>query len=185
MTVSETMDNVLSFISDTVKALLRLSMAIKNPAPQDRYMAAKTIDTTFYESFDIQHVRSLYLEHPPSSTLIERLGRANTSRRQFLKYSQAHRERLGAGQPDTPYADSRSTVATSLRSDLKTPEVKLMYESSGHAASIVSGTTINTTAPGRDHMRVVPFPAAASYNEEFECPLCRCIISIRDWKHWK
>jgi hypothetical protein len=180
MSVSETIQNVLSFVSDTVGSLLRMAMAIRNPAPQDRYLAASKVDTSFYESYDIDHVRTLYADAP--EYLSCRLGRANTARRQFLKYSKDHRTRLASGIVTLEHGDTQSTVATSLPAKFKRPEVD--WTQVDHRDD-VSQTTINTSAPGTQHLDVIPFPAGATYDEEFECPLCFCIVLIRDWNQWK
>lgn len=179
---SETISNVLEFVSSTVKSLLRISMAIQNPAPQDRYLSAKTIDTSYYEHFDVEHVRSLYDANRLPDYLIHRLGRANTSRRQFLKYSQAHRARLASGIHGIESGDTKSTVATSLQPEMKQASSRWDRRDQDEVAS---QTTVNTTAPGIEHVEFVPFPAEASYGEEFQCPLCCCIVAIQDYKHWK
>lgn len=46
-------DQIMSGIQNIVDCLLRLSMSIRNPAPHDRFMAAKSTDTSSYEPFDI------------------------------------------------------------------------------------------------------------------------------------
>ncbi|EXK38350.1 hypothetical protein FOMG_08753 [Fusarium oxysporum f. sp. melonis 26406] len=43
-------------IADVVNCLLRLSVAIRNPAPHDRFIKSHSIDTSHYEIFDTQHV---------------------------------------------------------------------------------------------------------------------------------
>jgi len=190
MPLSVTLENVLSFVSDSIKSLLRISMSIRNPAPQSRYLLAKSIDTSFYEAYDVEHVRASYAEHLLPEFLAYRLGRANTARRQFLKYSKDHRARLASGlkgpgyEDGNTHEDSKSTIATSLPRETKDTSADRIPRQD-NVRDDVSQTTINTTAPGIRPMKVVPFPENAEYNEEFECPLCYCIIQIRDWNHWK
>jgi hypothetical protein len=43
-----------------VDCLYKLSMTIRNAAPHDRLIKAASIDTTYYEIWDIQHVKTKY-----------------------------------------------------------------------------------------------------------------------------
>lgn len=182
MSVSKTIMNVVSFVKDTIRSLLRLSATIQNPAPSDRYLAARGLAASYYEQFDVKHVGEIYSGRAPEF-LIHRLGKANTARRQFLEYSKTHREKLkNTGAAGKGFVDTASTVATSVPGKFKQPGVdwtQVEYPDD------VSQTTINTSAPGAKHLDVVPFPANANYEEEFECPLCFCIVLIRDWRQWK
>ena len=190
MSVEEMIGNVLDFVTDTTKSLLRLSRAIRNPAPRNRYLVAASIDTSPFEAFDINHVRELYAGKTTPEYLIQRLGRANTARRQILKYNKDHRARLAYGLQDTADhladatgddpRDALSTVATSLPEHVKQPSWSVE-----DTRDDVSETTINTTAASLGHMNIVPFPGHAEYDEDFECPLCCCIVKIQSYKHWK
>ncbi|KAM5370064.1 hypothetical protein ACJA88_010134 [Fusarium oxysporum] len=82
-------------IAGVVNCLLRLSVAIRNPAPHDRFIKSHSIDTSHYETFDIQHVSSKFRTIEP--LLAERLGKAISRRRQFFNYRLAHRTKLSQG----------------------------------------------------------------------------------------
>jgi hypothetical protein len=58
------------------------------------------IDVTAYETFDVNHVREKHLFIKDGEYLLERLGKANTKRRQFLKYNEKHHEKLVGRRPD-------------------------------------------------------------------------------------
>src|SRR5271154_4185589 len=92
--VSELRD-LLNTVGTLKKELFKLSIVLRNPTPFDRYAKAKSIGT-YDTQFDIDYVRnkSPYLLRLGAEWLIERLGKANTRRREFLKYCEKHREKL-------------------------------------------------------------------------------------------
>ncbi|EWY86007.1 hypothetical protein FOYG_10670 [Fusarium oxysporum NRRL 32931] len=102
-------------IADVVNCLLRLSVAIRNPAPHDRFIKSHSIDTSHYEIFDIQHVSSKFRTVEP--LLAERLGKAISRRRQFFNYRLAHRTKQSQGL--TYEGGDAETIASSLPEYLK------------------------------------------------------------------
>jgi len=86
---------VLDDIAHIISCLYTLSVAMRQPVPQDRHRKYAEIDLSHYEYFDNQHV----LEKFPNATplLIKRLGSANTQRRQYFKYRQLHHEKIARG----------------------------------------------------------------------------------------
>lgn len=64
---------------------------LRRPAPRDRLQRSAAIDVSHFEPFDIAHVRE---KVTASDILIQRLGRANTRRRQLLKYHQQHHQKI-------------------------------------------------------------------------------------------
>jgi hypothetical protein len=85
-------------IGDVITCLYRLSITIQNPASQSRLERMERIEIGHYKRFDINHLYNKYrLEigiGPEYQYLIERLGKANTKRRQILKYNEEHHERI-------------------------------------------------------------------------------------------
>jgi hypothetical protein len=155
-------------------------MTIENPAPFDRYMAAKSIDTAHFESFDINHVRDKF-PHAPGY-LSTRLGKAISARRQFLKYSEAHRQRLKAGLLENTGVDHQSTVASALPPSTLGPYLAIK---SSDIDDLETVTSFATSLAAAGTLTVPPFPSTARYEEEFECPLCFCIVFIADFSSWK
>jgi len=85
-----------------VDCLLRLSVAIANPAPHERHRklgAGKEADVTFREKFDVDYVKDKFPGIAPD--LAEALGKSITRRRQFFKYREAHHTRLAEGLETT------------------------------------------------------------------------------------
>ncbi|KAK0614453.1 hypothetical protein B0T14DRAFT_528535 [Immersiella caudata] len=99
-TTSEARD-MLDIMSECVSSLFRISVLIQQATPRDRFVKAlQDRRDPFNEQFDINHVQERYpkLASQDKKWLVERLGRAITSRRQFIRYCREHRERLE--QPD-------------------------------------------------------------------------------------
>lgn len=84
-------------------------MTIRNPAPHDRLVKAVSIDTSYYEIFDLGHVRSKFPAAKVMSSdchtlnvancmgkehLAIRLGKSISRRRQYLKYCERHHKKL-------------------------------------------------------------------------------------------
>ncbi|KAF8536480.1 hypothetical protein BDD12DRAFT_912112 [Trichophaea hybrida] len=81
-------------LNHIITCLYKFSIAIRNPAPSDKLRKCSKIDVSHFEYFDQQHVREKFPE--AAEFLIERLGRANTRRRQLLKYHEKHHEKIAA-----------------------------------------------------------------------------------------
>ncbi|RBA09690.1 hypothetical protein FPRO05_05626 [Fusarium proliferatum] len=108
-------------IAEAIDCLLRLSLAIANPAPHERFRklgAGPDEDVFFYEAHDICYVQDKFPNI--SQKLPDILGKFITRRRQFFKYREAHHAKLAAGldeeiQKDTSRTEiGPNTVASSL-----------------------------------------------------------------------
>jgi hypothetical protein len=171
------LDQICSFVRETIRCLLRLSMTIQNPAPHDRFLKGSSVDTSHFEVFDTQHVRAKF---PKANEVItQRLGKAISTRRQFLKYSEHHRKRLKSGLTEGIEGEAQSTVASSLPIQIKAGAFEIETKVDDDQTSFA------TTVANSDKLKVPPFPENAVYGQEFECPLCYCIVSIDNWTGWK
>ncbi|KAL6353696.1 hypothetical protein LRP88_13009 [Fusarium phalaenopsidis] len=194
-------------VGEAIDCLLRLSVAIANPAPHDRFRklgAGPSEDVSFYEMHDIGYVRDKFPKI--SAGLAEILGKSITRRRQFFKYREAHHSRLVAGLDSLPREADTShtevipkTVASSLPEHLKAlngdPGAGVIDEdgrsemgmsqtsyatSAGFLAEELNGH-IQTPPPP---LKVPPLPHAAERGT-FECPFCYRMISASTWAAWK
>ena len=179
-----------SSMVETVTLLLRLSMAIRSPAPHDQFMRSSNVDTSHFEEFDVMHVREKFPR--AEEYLVTRLGRAISRRRQYLRYREAHHKKLryGLEVPENRTQDShteiipQSTVASSLPTVLKEMDYLDLSEDSGSEAGFSEASTA-TSANDTMKLRVPPLPKAAQDGMPFECPLCFMIISVRSTRSWK
>ena len=79
--------------SEAISSLLKLSMFIRRSTRGNKF--GKSLTAQKYETqYDILHVRDRYVFASENTVLIERLGKANAQRRQWLWYKKRHREKL-------------------------------------------------------------------------------------------
>ncbi|RPB16180.1 hypothetical protein P167DRAFT_353330 [Morchella conica CCBAS932] len=79
-------------VCHVITCLYKLSITIRNPAPRDRLQKCASIKISHFEFFDIQHAREKF---PGAQDFLQdRLGKANTKRRQLLKYHERHHGKL-------------------------------------------------------------------------------------------
>lgn len=178
------LDQIASSVPDAVNCLLRLSVAIRNPAPHDRFAASVPVDVSHYGSFDIQHVQAKFQNI--DNFLAQRLGHAISRRRQYFKYRESHHLKLAHGLHLKDQADGKSTIASLI------PGVK----SAGfdHTLSVIdedaiseagiSQTSLASSLSNAERLRVPPLPKSAE-DGPFECPFCFMIITATNRDSWK
>ena len=161
-------------ILEVINCLYRLSMSIRNPTGTERYVKSAHIDTSFYEPYDVEHVRQLFPQ--AREYLIERLGKAVSRRRQYLKYREAHAAKLAQhlGEKDTANALSETTASALLVSSVIQEDAK----------SITSEASGATSVGSVQKARMPSMPQAARKQQPFECPHCRTIECVRDTNSW-
>jgi hypothetical protein len=82
-------------VGDIITSLFKVSMLVKKATTRDRYAkAASAKEDAFLAEFDIRHVADKYPKIRTKPWLLERLGRAITQRRQFLRYCRNHKHRI-------------------------------------------------------------------------------------------
>ena len=105
-------------VLEAITSLLKLSMFIRRSARGNKF--AKSSTSQKYETqYDIIHVRDRYPFASENPVLIERLGKANAQRRQWLSYKKRHRAKLAmTAYPETetsiiegtPFSDSETAM---------------------------------------------------------------------------
>ncbi|KAF4965697.1 hypothetical protein FSARC_6537 [Fusarium sarcochroum] len=196
-------------IGEAIDCLLRLSVAIANPAPHERFHkhgVGPSEDASYYEPHDIAYVRDKF----PKITqeLAEALGKSITRRRRFFKYREAHHIKLAAGlesmasnrETDTSRTEVPKTVASSLPEHWKNmtnfdPRANFIDED-GRSDTGMSQTSYATSAGFLTEdtneqaqrppppLRVPPLPSSAEKGI-FECPFCYRPISATTRTAWK
>ncbi|RSL92276.1 hypothetical protein CDV31_015232 [Fusarium ambrosium] len=158
-------------VTDAVNCLLRLSVAIRDPAPHDRFVISDSADTSHYEQFDIQHVCSKF--GSIDSGLAERLGKAITRRRQFFKYRE-----------DNRIGDGETAVSSLLEGKLGASRISgLPVPEDNCSDSEISQTSYASSAGDVEQRCVPPLPTEASEGP-FECPFCYMMIAVADESSW-
>lgn len=114
----------------------------------DRLLKSSKVNVAFYETFDIEHTRHKF----PSAndTLVERLGRAISKRRQYLKYREQHHEKLSVPRQNTFTANqsidqdrSMPLIETKASSPAQTRQ---QPSERGSGAAISHSLGVSTTA---------------------------------------
>ncbi|OCL04529.1 hypothetical protein AOQ84DRAFT_300694, partial [Glonium stellatum] len=183
------LSQILSDIIEVVNCLLRLSVAIRNPAPHDRFVKSASTDTSHYEPYDIQHACMKFPSADKKLTAL--LGKANSRRRQYFKYREEHRYKLSQGldfgSGITGIA-APSTTATSLPQYIKectdTADDFGTLDEDERSDTGFSPTSYATSAVASVEIRVPPLPKQ-SRDGPFECPFCFMIISANTTPSWK
>lgn len=174
-------------LADVVDCLLRLSVAISNPAPHDRFVQSLSSETSHFERYDIEHVQSKFASI--DLRLADRLGKAISRRRQYFRYREAHHAKLSYRLDQAGAAgaagSTTQTVASSIPDHLKeTIDMTNLVLADDHSEAGVSQTSYATSAADGAELRVPPLPEVASKGP-FECPFCYRIVDISSKTSWK
>ena len=164
-------------IRSTITSLMRISMAIREPAPNRE---ARSIDKSHFEQHDMFHVQNKFPIAPQH--LAERLGRAISSRRQYLTYREVHHnklakdiDKLGLEAARTEFT-TNSTEATRLQ---RTDSLNIADDGDDTASVTSYATSVNAT------LRAPNLPKEAREKEHYNCPLCYGLIAIHTTSAWK
>lgn len=201
------LDHALSKVGNTVDCLLRLSAAIRNPAPHDFFksrVAEESADLIkAYQPLDKDHIRHKFVQIDES--LVDRLARSMGMRRQYFKYREDHANRITRGleeveqgleyDADASEDTATKTVISSIPGHLK--DSKAVFESAATEPSttayadefinfddVRSQTSYASTEPDSGELRV-PRRPAEYVDGPFKCPFCHMIITIQTRHEWK
>lgn len=186
-----------SNMTEINSCLMRLSLAIRNPAPHDQFKESTQIDVTHYEAFDVDHVRGKFPK--AKEYVIHRLGKAISRRRQYLRYREEHRKKLGQGlEPQTVLLDTQqvsrtvtapsdkieSTVASSLPPAIKTSSPNVNLDDEDYYEDNLSQTSYASSNNDAPRLRPPPLPEDGQDGSPFECSLCFRLTSVRQVNAW-
>ena len=172
-------------IKTTVTSLMRMSITIRAPAPHSQLARTVTMDMdkSYHEPYDVQHVEAKFGKIAPY--LISRLGRAISSRRQYLAYREKHCQKLSKGIEKLGFEEARtehttnSTEATPIPASDHTINSDMLDD---------GDETLSQTsyAPSlKNAIRTPRLPKEAARSEPYECPLCFSLVAIYNTAAWK
>lgn len=151
-------------------------MTVRTSRNTSRYLKSRSIDVSHFEPYDIGHVRCKFPNAP--DFLIERLGKAISRRRQYIKYMERHAIKLAHSVDDnTTVANLSETVASSLVGDTEN-----IYD---HPPSVATETSFATSIGNTSRARLPSMPIEAANGQHFECPYCRTVEIVKDTRAWK
>lgn len=184
ITDSMELDQILADIIECLDCLFRLSVSIRNPAPHDRFRQSKETDTSTYEHYDIQYVGEK-CPQAADERILERLGKANSLRRQYFKYRKRHHEKLSSGLEGEKTDDGKtSTVASSLPQNLKEPDDTQGVNDQDEISDSGRTETSYGSRVAADGVMMPPLPPLAAAGP-FECPFCYLIVSTPTTRSWR
>ena len=187
------LNRMISSIHAIINSLLRLNVAIRNPAPLDRYSKSKVIDVSHWERPDREHIQEFFPKL--AGFLQSRLLNAVLERRQFLEYSARHHFKLAQGLNENDSIDAvegesesifpgySNTAASSGPTDVSVSQLFREItdkEETGSDTSYASSTS-------SIWRRGVPRPPSNAVlgGDPFECPYCYLMVCIQNKKAWK
>ena len=190
-------------------------MLVKSATTRDRYAkAAKAQGEPFDARFDISHVGHKFPLVHQTDWLENRLGKAITQRRQYLRYCREHRDKLETQHKATdvtenavdrqptpmrkPVEESHETTKSQIQS-LKPPStfaittastlminnLESLEEFSDEVQSQTSYATSVNENESSDMLRVPPLPDEGARGLPFECPYCWAPQLIKTRRAWK
>ncbi|EKJ76392.1 hypothetical protein FPSE_03391 [Fusarium pseudograminearum CS3096] len=181
-------------IGEAIDCLLRLSVAIANPAPHERFQklgGGSSEDVSFFEPHDIAYVRDKF----PKITdeLANALGKFITRRRQFFTYRHAHHEKSASAT--TISVSNKETGSFHTESLAKfNPQAAVIDEDirSDTGASHTSyATSAGFNFEGTEQEMRRPTPAlsvppqpSAAEDGIFKCPFCYKMVSAKTRTAW-
>ena len=200
-------------ISHIITCLYRLSIAIRDPVPRDMVYKLASIDVSYLEPWDVQHISNKFPKAP--DFLIERLGKANTKRRQLLRYHQQHHDKIARyidlppqddlkplhlkkrsyNEMDDLYPKTKGpgTVSTALKSQITVSTIKpkeerpVIHEGGSDAGHSPTSYATSTNAILQRSIHIPPPPNfdAAYDGLPFECPYCFTLVTIDNMRSWR
>lgn len=138
-------------VKHIVTCLYKLSIVIQNPVSRDRLERCEKIEVDHYEYFDIAHASQKFPF--AEQYLVDRLGKANTKRRQLFQYHEKHHDKLALyiDAPIDPELDLQDTEGDDPDAGLlerdQDPAVKIENPTPGLvtiAKTVNTQTTVST-----------------------------------------
>jgi SepF-like predicted cell division protein (DUF552 family) len=200
------LDELIKAIKAANISLMKMSMVIRNSPSRDDYLKAAT-RYSFDPRYDIGHVMEKHGSAKRSSDwLLERLGKAITRRRQYLKYREDHHGKLTRDWEEAPAAPEvkldlqeekppttiAHTKATTFVENIVLPEIPDGEELGGsfggsqtsyEATMVGEGGEIRPTVPQHPKMAFdgIPF----EFGAPFQCPYCYTEQTVKNRAAWK
>ncbi|KAF2003783.1 hypothetical protein P154DRAFT_428370 [Amniculicola lignicola CBS 123094] len=183
-------------VATQIQELLEdLRDALQDASPRDRFARAlATRQEPFDDRFDIDHVSHKFPILNDREWLKERVGKAITQRRQYLRYARDHRDKLAKEPQDlwqpedagkTYLPKPTSTLAPTAASTLHLDGV-LVQETNFQDTQ--SQTSYAVSLGEGDDESCLQLPSLAEVSKDantFECPLCWTIQDIGKESTWR
>lgn len=166
-------------VRDVVDLLYRFALTLRNPAGHSRIRDALSSSAIAYHPYDVRHIQSKY--PVADQWLIERLARATSARRQFIRYREDHYDKKASeGEAE----DGATTLATSLPGPGEGAD-SIARETFDETRSTYSQTSYATSVSGTTSLRPPRLPEAGIDERPFQCDICYSIVSFDGERSWR
>lgn len=192
------LDALLGSVTVLNTNLLKVSVIVRKGIETDRYVKANASRYRMDPSFDIRHCYEKFhvnARSPDEHWLAERLGKAITMRRQFLRYSAEHERRIAhvlpqrtGGSVPVPFsvhATSRPTQRETAASTIQLDDLIEKYAASTMGTQSISAASTHLERPGKEWMRVPDMGEISKGQGQFKCPYCYTIVAPKSRSAWK
>jgi hypothetical protein len=187
-------------VDDAVDSLMGVSVFIRAKASNNRNRFVRAALKTGKSgsalpdtSYDKAHVRQKHPKLEQIEWLVDRLGAANTQRRQFLVYAQAHQSRIAYDESGVFASKSIFSRPTQAITQATThapsvtaagPSDRLDYYETMDAESNLSATTVGFCQDG-DTLDVIPLHRVCKNGKAGICPYCQGAVMFTRRKAWR
>lgn len=205
-------------VKDAITSLMKTSIIIRQATSRDRYVkAGVSTKDPFIDTFDIAHVGHKFpkIDVEGRQWLKERLGKAITQRRQYLKYAREHHNKFQRTEKDEGHlevkahsdvlgAESRSpdqaatvkslpasafapTDASTLQTSKLKPMGSAVKDELEDLSDTYSQTSFATSVNNSDGESRLQPPRLrdVTNTSPFECPYCWTLQEIKDERKWR
>lgn len=181
-------------VSEAIRRLFSISTLISKLTTRDRFARAEEkCKLQHYETFDVEHVREKLKQTPRLADrqwLGEKLGKANTKRRQYIAYCEGHRAEIAGdtfelGDHVEPPGSAKASLVPTKASTIGPPGNIGFDHGFDDTRSM---TTVATSLAGAGNWTYLTVPDLSSYAEQgehFKCPLCQTMQRFSGQIGWK
>ncbi|RMY70269.1 hypothetical protein D0863_05892 [Hortaea werneckii] len=205
--VSE-LGELLSALPDLISGLFKISILIRKSTNTDRYRKSliSASYVPFNTEFDIGHVGEKFPKTRRNWWLQERLGNAISQRRQYLRYSRDHHNRIGRGEQQKPFEQettfqsqrptttyfSRASLAPTAATSVATSDIcksihvqDLDREYDDVVSQASSNRSSKVSEICSDRAAILDIHEVRNDATEFECPYCWGIVTVEKQRSWR
>jgi pentatricopeptide repeat protein len=197
-------------VKDTITGLFRISIIIRKASPRDRFAKALAArQEPFDDRFDIDYVSHKFpmLNVENKEWFKERVGKAITQRRQYLRYARDHRDKLAREPKDlwqpedigprttllpvlsqagkTNLTKPPSTLAPTTASTLLAEKLAIYEEELDDNQSQTSYAVSLGEDDHESHLRLPSLAEVSKDATTFECPFCWTVQDIQRDSTWR
>jgi hypothetical protein len=187
-------------VDDAIDSLMGVSVFIRAKANNNRNRFVRAAlksgnsgSALPETSYDKAHVRQKHPKLEQIEWLVDRLGAANTQRRQFLVYAQAHQSRIAYDESGVFASKSIFSRPTQAITQATThapsvtaagPSDRLDYYETTDAESNLSATTVGFCQDD-DTLDVIPLHRVCKNGKAGICPYCQGPVMFTRRKAWR